>query len=198
MARELLEHILETFPQADPASEFYNEEINGCEAVSFLSEFVPQVRKSLDDNQLNESKVIEVLKTCWDFIENVTDDDPERTGKFFALRERVRNIFAKHPQGPPAAALRLRRRSRHDEPSNEERADRIDTVMQAYCLTLEGRDYDGDEDDIRDLLTDLMHFCARIEIDFEENLRVARDNYDHERELESDLVPRIRKYLDSK
>lgn len=46
-----------------------------------------------------------------------------------------------------------------NEPTNEERADRIDTVMQAYCLTLEGRDFDGDEDDVKDLLTDLMHFC---------------------------------------
>lgn len=74
-----------------------------------------------------------------------------------------------------------------NEPTNEERADRIDTVMQAYCLTLEGRDFDGDEDDVKDLLTDLMHFCARMEIDFEENLRVARDNYDHEREEESGI-----------
>lgn len=68
-----------------------------------------------------------------------------------------------------------------DEPTNEERADRIDTVMQAYCLTLEGRDFDGDEDDVKDLLADLMHFCERMEIDFEENLRVARNNYEHER-----------------
>jgi len=50
------------------------------------------------------------------------------------------------------------------------------------CLTLEGRDFDGDEDDVKDLLADLMHFCERMEIDFEENLRVARDNYEHERE----------------
>jgi hypothetical protein len=71
-----------------------------------------------------------------------------------------------------------------DEPTNEERAGRIDTVMQAYCLTLEGRDFDGDEDDVKDLLTDLMHFCERMEIDFEENLRVARNNYNHERNAE--------------
>jgi len=74
-----------------------------------------------------------------------------------------------------------------DEPTNEERADRIDTVMQAYCLTLEGRDFDGDEDDVKDLLTDLMHFCERMEIDFEENLRVARDNYEHERKMETGI-----------
>lgn len=72
-------------------------------------------------------------------------------------------------------------RVRSDEPSNEERAGRIDTVMQSYCLELEERDFNGDEDDVMDLLTDLMHFCERMEIDFEENLRVARENYDHER-----------------
>ncbi|MEK9137286.1 MAG: hypothetical protein AAB393_09190 [Bacteroidota bacterium] len=72
-----------------------------------------------------------------------------------------------------------------DEPTNEERADRIDTVMQAYCLTLENRDFEGDEDDVKDMLTDLMHFCLRMEIDFEENLRVARDNYQHENQAET-------------
>ena len=78
------------------------------------------------------------------------------------------------------------------EPTNEERADRIDTVMQAYCLTLEGRDFDGDEDDVKDLLTDLMHFCGRMEIDFEENLRIARDNYQHEKEAETDIPNALR------
>src|SRR6185369_4824122 len=48
MARELLLEIIEAFPQADPASEFYNEEINGCEAVNFLSQFIPQIREYLD------------------------------------------------------------------------------------------------------------------------------------------------------
>jgi hypothetical protein len=67
------------------------------------------------------------------------------------------------------------------EPTNEERAERIDKVMQAYCLALEGWYFYGDEDDIKDLLTDLMHFCERMDIDFEGNLRVARDNYEHER-----------------
>ncbi|WP_231934368.1 hypothetical protein [Geobacter sp. DSM 9736] len=73
-------------------------------------------------------------------------------------------------------------RAMSGEPTNEERAGRIDTVMQAYCLTLEGCDFDGDEDDVKDLLTDLMHFCERMEIDFEDNLRVARNNYENERE----------------
>src|ERR1700680_2971911 len=48
MARELLLEIIEAFPQADPASEFYNDEINGCEAVNFLSQFIPQIREYFD------------------------------------------------------------------------------------------------------------------------------------------------------
>ena len=67
------------------------------------------------------------------------------------------------------------------EPTNQERADRIDSVMQAYCLGLEGCDWDGDEDDVRDLLADMMHFCQRMEIDFEANLVVARNNYEAEK-----------------
>jgi len=68
------------------------------------------------------------------------------------------------------------------EPTNEERADRIDSVMQAYCNNLNSRDWEGDEDDVKDMLADLMHFCERMEINFEENLRIARDNYEHEKE----------------
>jgi len=41
---QLLQHLVESFPQADPASEFYNEPIDGSEAVDFLLEFIPQVR----------------------------------------------------------------------------------------------------------------------------------------------------------
>ena len=48
MARELLLELIEAFPQADPASDFYLEEINGCEAVDFLSEFIPRLRAYLD------------------------------------------------------------------------------------------------------------------------------------------------------
>ena len=78
-------------------------------------------------------------------------------------------------------------KTRANEPTNEERADRIDTVMQAYCLNLDSRDFEGDEDDVKDLLTDLMHFSERMEINFEENLRVARDNYNHEKEAETGI-----------
>src|SRR4051794_12720931 len=59
MARELLLEIIEAFPQADPASEFYNEEINGCEAVNFLSQFIPQIREYLDSPLHKTSVVLE-------------------------------------------------------------------------------------------------------------------------------------------
>lgn len=67
------------------------------------------------------------------------------------------------------------------EPTNDERADRIDSTMQAYCLALECRDFECDEDDIKDMLTDLMHFCQRAGIDFEANLQTARMNYEAEK-----------------
>ncbi len=35
-----------------------------------------------------------LIRDLWDFIENVTGEDPARTDKFFALRERVRNQYA--------------------------------------------------------------------------------------------------------
>lgn len=35
-----------------------------------------------------------LIRDLWDFVENVTDADPARTDKFFALRERVRNHYA--------------------------------------------------------------------------------------------------------
>jgi hypothetical protein len=34
-----------------------------------------------------------LIRDLWGFIENVTDADPARTDKFFALRERVRNHY---------------------------------------------------------------------------------------------------------
>lgn len=107
MERNLLLELIENFPQADPASEFHGEEINGCEAVNFLSEFIPDVREYLDNNEYRESEALAVLKACWDFIENVTDEDPARTEKFFALRERVRNVVSQRRQEPPTVAVIL-------------------------------------------------------------------------------------------
>lgn len=76
--------------------------------------------------------------------------------------------------------------SDQDQPTNEDRAQRIDTVMQAYSLTLEGRDFDGDEDTVTDLLTDMMHFCQRTRIDFAEKVKAAQINFEAELVEESD------------
>jgi len=35
-----------------------------------------------------------LVTDLWNFIENVTDEDPGRTDKFFALRNRVRMYYA--------------------------------------------------------------------------------------------------------
>lgn len=91
--KKLLTEILERFPQADPESEFYNEEIDGCDAVNFISEIVPDIRKCLEKLAAQENQTLNTLAAAWDFIENVTDEDPQRNDKFFALRERVRNEF---------------------------------------------------------------------------------------------------------
>lgn len=93
----MLRDILERFPQADPASEFYNEDINGCEAVDFLSEIVPEIRTLLDTDPPSkpDNGALEALRAAWSFIEDVTEDDPERTNKFFALRAQVRGVFWK-------------------------------------------------------------------------------------------------------
>jgi hypothetical protein len=37
-------------------------------------------------------EVTQLIRDLWRFIEDVSEDDPERTDKFFALRERVRNF----------------------------------------------------------------------------------------------------------
>lgn len=91
----LLRDILERFPEADPESEFYDEEINGGEAVEYLSELIPEIRALLDADlpSARDDRAIEVLRAAWSFIEDVTEDDPERTDKFFALRELVRSVF---------------------------------------------------------------------------------------------------------
>lgn len=56
MSHDLLMGLIERFPQADPESEFYGEEINGCEAVNFLSEFIPKIREYLYQVLVDQGK----------------------------------------------------------------------------------------------------------------------------------------------
>ena len=100
----LLRDILEQFPQADPESQFYNDEINGCDAVNFISEVIPEIRTLLDADlpSVRANRAIDVLRAAWSFIEDVTEDDPERTNKFFALRAQVRSVFWSLDDPPPS------------------------------------------------------------------------------------------------
>ena len=60
----------------------------------------------------------ELIRDLWDFIENVTDEDPTRTDKFFALRERVRNHYASrqraHSSESQALAFDMKTEPLHD------------------------------------------------------------------------------------
>jgi hypothetical protein len=50
----------------------------------------PQRDRMPQPPESNESRTL--VFALWDFIENVTDEDPNRSEKFFALRERVRAL----------------------------------------------------------------------------------------------------------
>jgi hypothetical protein len=92
MSKKLLQSILETFPQADPASEFYEEGIDGSEAVDFITEIVPKIRTFLSEQTARENRTLNALQSAWDFIENVSFEDPNRNDKFFELRAKVRDV----------------------------------------------------------------------------------------------------------
>ena len=51
------------------------------------------MKTALNQMPVHDRDENNLIRNLWSFIENVTDDDPERTDKFFALRERVRNYF---------------------------------------------------------------------------------------------------------
>jgi hypothetical protein len=64
------------------------------------------------------------------------------------------------------------------DPTNYDRAQRIPPTLAAYAEAL--GDGDPDESTMRDLLTDLMHYSEQSGIDFDQELRVARHNYEFE------------------
>ena len=70
------------------------------------------------------------------------------------------------------------------EPTNEERISRINGTLREYTAQRDGRysDIDRDDEDVRDILTDLMHWCHVNEINFDDALSLATDNYGYERE----------------
>jgi hypothetical protein len=66
------------------------------------------------------------------------------------------------------------------DPTNEERAARIDVTLDAYRVAQNGRPMPADEGDVRDLLTDIMHWCRQNDVDFDAELSVATDNFSEE------------------
>jgi hypothetical protein len=69
----LLQDLVEAFPQADPSSEFYNDPIDGSEAVDFLSEFIPRAREAIDSSPPAVAVVLE-----GGLVQCVVSDNPER------------------------------------------------------------------------------------------------------------------------
>ncbi len=63
-----------------------------------------------------------------------------------------------------------------NEPTNEDRVDRIDAIREFYKDSS-----DDDEALVRDILTDLMHFCDDEGMDFNARLEMARMHYEEEK-----------------
>jgi hypothetical protein len=64
--------------------------------IDSAKEIVGDLSESEDaDEESTEQVLVDALNKAVDFIENCTDDDPERTTKFFAAREAWREAFAK-------------------------------------------------------------------------------------------------------
>jgi hypothetical protein len=62
---------------------------------------------------------------------------------------------------------------------NKVRAARIPLTLAAYRKAQSPYNV-PDEADIRDMLTDLMHYCQKQGINFKDELRVATNNYEEE------------------
>jgi hypothetical protein len=67
-----------------------------------------------------------------------------------------------------------------NEPTNSERAARIDATLESYVIARE----DGPDDpefDLANMLADIMHYCERDGIDFDVALTRAAEFYSEER-----------------
>jgi hypothetical protein len=67
------------------------------------------------------------------------------------------------------------------EPTNQDRAQRIPPALAAYVAATGDGNGEPDETTMRDLLADLMHYSQQNGIDFDQELRIARHHYEHER-----------------
>jgi hypothetical protein len=70
-------------------------ETNGCEVHGgkITSQFGCRYCKNPKAPKSLSREAERLIRQLWQFIENVGDDDPERSHKFFALRCRVREYY---------------------------------------------------------------------------------------------------------
>lgn len=66
------------------------------------------------------------------------------------------------------------------EPTNDERANRIPPALLAYEEAKGDGNGIPDETSIRDLLADLMHYCRKNDLNFNQELRFAAENFEIE------------------
>lgn len=62
-------------------------------------------------------------------------------------------------------------------PANTRRAERLEDAIQSSLYSLDCNDV---SDTATDLLTDLLHYCDKYDLEFEEVLRRARSNHEAE------------------
>jgi len=66
-------------------------------------------------------------------------------------------------------------------PTNKDRAARIDDTLDAYRTAQTGTSNRlEDPQDVSDLLADLLHWCKREHVNFEQELATARMNFNAE------------------
>ena len=75
--------------------------------------------------------------------------------------------------------------------NNQRRAQRIIPALDSYCIARHGGGGNGqiegeEETDVRDLLTDLMHYCRFHTLDFDELVETAECNFDCESSFADD------------
>lgn len=76
-------------------SEYVN---NPAACVAYVKELRLSHFKHVKQRIVEQQNLRALIGDLWHFIEDVADDDPDRTSKFFALRERIRNL---NPKGLP-------------------------------------------------------------------------------------------------
>jgi hypothetical protein len=76
---------------------------------------------------------------------------------------------------PAGGRTHSRKRVIHQEPTNEERADRAAAAVDQYKRCYYGAVYQPDAEELLgNFLTDVLHLCTREGWDFEERLESAR------------------------